>query len=132
MADLGSAPAVGTGVPPSDDIEDLVRGGLMSNGRITRERRERERGSFTSGELYRRRLKQRRRRWVDLVLGVRGKCARERKGGTRVMPGLYMDREKRRGSGRGWRPAALPFMSGGLCGAKEQEKGGKRHETERG
>jgi hypothetical protein len=61
-------------------------------------------------------------RWVDLLLG-RGEsvCESEREG-TRVTPGLYTDREKRRGRGRGWWPAAFPFMAGD---AKEQEEGEK-------
>jgi hypothetical protein len=49
----------------------------MSVGCITREeKREGERGSFTSDELYQRRRKQRRRRWVKLELGRGGNCVR--------------------------------------------------------
>jgi hypothetical protein len=90
-----------------------------------REKSEGERGSFTGGELYQRRWKQRWRRWVELVLwrGEKNECESEREG-TRVMLALYMDRGKRRRSGRGWRPAALPFMVGGPSGVKEQEEGG--------
>jgi hypothetical protein len=57
VIDGGSAALrrTGTGAPGSDGNEDLVQGGSMSDGRITCERKERERGdpspvvSFTSG-----------------------------------------------------------------------------------
>jgi hypothetical protein len=90
-----------------------------------REKSEGERGSFTGGELYQRRRKQRWWRWVELVLrrGEKNECESESEG-TRVILALYMDRGKRRRSGRGWRPAALPFMVGRLSGVKEQEEGG--------
>jgi hypothetical protein len=84
-----------------------------------REKRERG-GSFTGGELYQRRQKQRGWHWVELVLGRRESVCGSEREKTRVMPGLNTRREAKGKRERKMAAGGLAIDGRRLCGVKEK------------